>query len=102
MIVKFTKLNHFLMFLIKNLKIKFHLQAYKQIYGPYENKPVYICLSQLLQPKSRGTVTLQSANPFDSPLIDPNYFSDPRDLDAVVEGKFVEMETCISFITKYA
>jgi choline dehydrogenase len=30
--------------------------------------------------KSRGSVTLVSANPLDQPLIDPNYLSDPDDL----------------------
>lgn len=30
--------------------------------------------------KSRGSVTLGSANPLDPPLIDPNYLSDPDDL----------------------
>lgn len=45
-----------------------------------------ICVSQQLSPKSRGTVTLRSANPYDEPVIDPNYFSDPEDIKAVVEG----------------
>ena len=32
----------------------------------------------LLRPRSRGTVTLASANPLDRPLIDPNYSRRPR------------------------
>ena len=35
----------------------------------------YVC-----RPKSRGSVTLASANPLDSPLINPNYLSHPDDL----------------------
>lgn len=36
-----------------------------------------LCVNiELLHPKSRGTVTLQSKDPRDFPLIDPNYFSD--------------------------
>jgi choline dehydrogenase-like flavoprotein len=31
----------------------------------------------LLQPKSRGSVTLRSANPLDAPRIDPRYLTDP-------------------------
>ncbi|GBN27217.1 hypothetical protein AVEN_136099-1, partial [Araneus ventricosus] len=57
---------------------------YKAIFGPYENGPMMACLSQLLHPKSRGTVRLQSTNPYDPPLIDPNYLDDPSDIEAIV------------------
>ncbi|GIY89118.1 glucose dehydrogenase [Caerostris darwini] len=59
---------------------------YQLLFGPYENGPMFICLAQVLHPRSRGTVRLQSTNPYDPPLIDPNYFHDPRDLQDVVEG----------------
>ncbi|PBK94035.1 alcohol oxidase [Armillaria gallica] len=36
--------------------------------------PVVLC------PLSRGDVTVNSSNPLDPPLIDPNYFSHPQDL----------------------
>ncbi|GBN29991.1 Glucose dehydrogenase [FAD, quinone] [Araneus ventricosus] len=65
-------------------------EVYNKFYSPYEDKPMYVCLNQLLQPKSRGTVRLQSADPYDSPAIDPNYFDDPDDLKIVVEA----MKTC--------
>jgi choline dehydrogenase len=32
------------------------------------------------RPRSRGSVTLASANPLERPLIDPNFLSDPDDL----------------------
>jgi choline dehydrogenase-like flavoprotein len=35
----------------------------------------------LLQPESSGTVTLATADPFDKPLIDPRYLSDPGGKD---------------------
>ncbi|MEM1315416.1 MAG: GMC family oxidoreductase N-terminal domain-containing protein, partial [Pseudomonadota bacterium] len=35
--------------------------------------------------RSEGRVTLASASPFDKPLIDPRYFSDPDDLERTVE-----------------
>ncbi|XP_075973209.1 ecdysone oxidase-like [Anticarsia gemmatalis] len=39
-----------------------------------------------LHPYSRGNISLNSNNPKDFPLIYPNYFSDPRDLDILVSG----------------
>ncbi|SHH20210.1 GMC family oxidoreductase [Marivita hallyeonensis] len=39
-----------------------------------------------LRPRSRGSVRLQSANPKDMPLIDPNYLSDPYDLEMSIRG----------------
>ncbi|KAF8781566.1 Glucose dehydrogenase like protein [Argiope bruennichi] len=69
-------------------------EVYKAIFGPYENSTVAVCLSQILQPKSRGTVRLKSTNPYDSPAIDPNYFENPEDLQTIVEG----MKTCQKII----
>ncbi|MBD0864993.1 MAG: GMC family oxidoreductase N-terminal domain-containing protein [Rhodobacteraceae bacterium] len=39
-----------------------------------------------LRPRSRGSVRLQSANPADMPLIDPNYLSDPYDREMSIRG----------------
>ena len=46
----------------------------------------------LLRPRSRGTVTLASANPLDRPLIDPNYYADPADLALAVSSARRRME----------
>lgn len=46
----------------------------------------YSCHVCLLRPKSRGTVKLRSANPADTPLIDPNFFADPDDLEVLLKG----------------
>ncbi|RWP61274.1 GMC family oxidoreductase N-terminal domain-containing protein [Mesorhizobium sp.] len=42
--------------------------------------------SAFLRPRSRGTVRLNSADPADSPLIDPNYWSDPYDRNMSIKG----------------
>ena len=42
--------------------------------------------SYFLRPKSRGSVTLNSADPADAPVIDPAYIRDPYDLKVAVEG----------------
>lgn len=39
-----------------------------------------------LRPESRGSVTLASADPFDHPLIDPNYLATEEDRRAMREG----------------
>ena len=39
-----------------------------------------------LRPRSRGTVRLQSADPTNAPLIDPNYCADPQDREMSIRG----------------
>jgi choline dehydrogenase len=39
-----------------------------------------------LRPESRGTIRLKSADPFEYPLIDPNYLSERRDVEALITG----------------
>lgn len=44
------------------------------------------CHLVLLRPRSRGSVTLHSPEMSDPPRIDPQYLSDERDLDDLVQG----------------
>ncbi|MDW4551190.1 GMC family oxidoreductase N-terminal domain-containing protein [Defluviimonas sp. D31] len=44
------------------------------------------------RPRSLGTVRLASADPRAHPLIDPNYYADPRDLKELVDGVKVMRE----------
>lgn len=46
----------------------------------------YTLLPTLLAPKSIGSVSLNSKNPWDSPKIDPNYLSEMEDLQVLLEG----------------
>jgi choline dehydrogenase-like flavoprotein len=46
----------------------------------------YSCHVCLLRPRSRGTVSLASADPRAAPAIDPNYFDVDEDLDVMVAG----------------
>jgi choline dehydrogenase len=39
-----------------------------------------------LHPRSRGTIRLRSARPFEAPLIDPHYFEDEEDVAAMLTG----------------
>jgi choline dehydrogenase len=40
----------------------------------------------MIRPRSRGRITLRSSNPLDAPVIKANYFSDPYDMDVMLEG----------------
>ncbi|XP_039265920.2 putative GMC-type oxidoreductase Mb1310 [Styela clava] len=40
----------------------------------------------LQHPKSKGTISLNSTNPFDQPIIDPNYLSNHDDVKILIEG----------------
>jgi choline dehydrogenase-like flavoprotein len=42
--------------------------------------------SAYLRPRSRGSVRLASADPAAAPLIDPNYWAEPRDRELAIEG----------------
>jgi choline dehydrogenase len=46
----------------------------------------YTIVVALMQPFSRGFVRLAGAAPDAAPVIDPNYYTDSRDLDAVAAG----------------
>jgi choline dehydrogenase-like flavoprotein len=46
----------------------------------------YSCHVCALRPHSRGTVTLQSADPLVDPAIDPQFLSDRRDLETTIKG----------------
>lgn len=49
-------------------------------------------LPSLLYPKSRGEIRLRSKDPFETPAIDPRYFSERADLDLLVEGIKISRE----------
>ncbi|ETI63674.1 alcohol dehydrogenase [Sphingobium sp. C100] len=46
----------------------------------------YMGLIQLLRPKSMGSVRLASNRPEDKPVIDPNFFADPHDMQTLIAG----------------
>jgi choline dehydrogenase len=39
-----------------------------------------------LRPESRGSIQLKSADPFEHPLLDPNYLSERRDVETLIAG----------------
>lgn len=65
---------HFVIALVEDHARKFHLS---------HGLSCHFCL---LRPKSRGSVTLASADPLAAPLIDPGFLSHPDDLEDMVAG----------------
>ncbi|XP_012943342.1 glucose dehydrogenase [FAD, quinone] [Aplysia californica] len=56
---------------------------------------MFACEASLLRPESRGTIRLSSRDPFDYPLIDPNYLHRREDVDLLVRG----INYCKKFLT---
>ncbi|OAD62856.1 Glucose dehydrogenase [acceptor] [Eufriesea mexicana] len=75
-------------------------EVYDTVYRPIANKDAWTIMPLLLRPKSRGTVRLRSSNPFHSPLINANYFSDPFDIATLVEGAKIAMRISESKVFK--
>jgi choline dehydrogenase-like flavoprotein len=50
------------------------------------------CNSYHTRPRSRGQVTLRSSDPRDAPLIDPNSFAEPYDLERHIDGIKITQE----------
>jgi choline dehydrogenase len=48
--------------------------------------PGFTLVPILAQPRSRGSVTLASADPMVKPLVDPAYLSDPADVQVFIHG----------------
>lgn len=51
-----------------------------------DGRPCITLMSTLIYPKSRGEVTLRSANPSDAPNIDPHYLEERADAELLTRG----------------
>lgn len=69
--------------------------AYKQLFHPYETSATMWCFSSVVNPKSRGFVTIKSTDPFEDPVIDPKFLSHPQDLTNLVAG----LKLCLDVAT---
>ncbi|GAB6031331.1 hypothetical protein CHUAL_009116 [Chamberlinius hualienensis] len=61
-------------------------EVWDKYYLPIINKDTFSMMPTLLRPKSRGTVRLKNADPFEPPLMDPKYFTHPEDIHTITEG----------------
>ena len=86
---------------IRNVDFQFHFAPmhlgndYKtDFYDPttYPKVDGYTILPSLLKPKSRGFVGLRSSDPFDGPLIQPNFLAEEEDLHTLINGAKKSLE----------
>ena len=81
----------------KNTKWVSHItrytdEIYDAVFGiPNSISEIYIPLTILQRPKSRGFIKLNSKDPLEPPIMDPKYLSDVRDVQTLVEGVKVAM-----------
>ncbi len=63
-------------------------EFWNDYFVPIRYNDTWSLLVNTQQIKSRGTIRLASSDPFEKPVIDPNYFSDPEnyDLKVTIEG----------------
>jgi len=58
----------------------------------YVKEDGFLLMPSLLQPQSRGFLTLRSSDPNDDPLIQPNFLSEEADLRVLLEGAKIAMK----------
>jgi choline dehydrogenase len=70
--------------------LQFHnLPVYSLKHGrgaPDDDRTFFSMVPTQIHPESTGTVRLSSADPFDAPVIDPEYFSVEEDIEPLVDG----------------
>ena len=59
---------------------------WNEYFKPITNRDTWTILPTALRPLSRGTLRLNSADPYDKPLINPNYYQNSYDLNVTIEA----------------
>lgn len=71
--------------IVRNL-LRISDRFYDTVYNGIKDVDSFAMVPVLLKPFSRGRIMLRSNDPFDRPLIYPNFFDDDRDLNLLVKG----------------
>jgi choline dehydrogenase len=58
----------------------------EELFAEHGNIEGFNFIVSITNPKSRGTIRLKSSDPFDYPLIDPQYLTDKRDVENFIGG----------------
>lgn len=87
----------------KEMKKNFNLKddLYEKVFQPMEDQKTtaFVLGTFILRPKSRGEIKLKNRSPFDHPLIYPNYYSHPDDVQLSMKliEKVLSLEKTESF-----
>jgi glucose dehydrogenase (acceptor) len=65
--------------------------VWNEYFQPISETDTFSIMPVNLRPKSIGWIKLRSANPYDKPVINPNYYDDPQDLKVMIEGVKIAM-----------
>ncbi|XP_034936847.1 glucose dehydrogenase [FAD, quinone]-like [Chelonus insularis] len=61
-------------------------RVYNEFFKPLEYRNAFTIWPIVQHPKSHGRITLRSKNPHDKPILQPNFFTHPKDLETILEG----------------
>ncbi|XP_024941658.1 glucose dehydrogenase [FAD, quinone] [Cephus cinctus] len=61
-------------------------ELYNTVYKPIENQDAWSIWPIVQNPRSVGRLTLKSKDPFHWPIMQPNFFTHPADLEILLEG----------------
>lgn len=70
-------------------------EAWNKYYVPIKSRDTWTIAVNTQHIKSRGTVRLASSNSHDKPLIDPKYFTDPKNYDVNVTVEGIKMAVAL-------
>lgn len=72
------------LFIRKGLRITD--EVYNAVYKPITGMDAWSIWPIGQKPRSFGRLTLQSKSPFEPPIIEPNFFNHPADIEIILEG----------------
>ncbi|XP_055541022.1 glucose dehydrogenase [FAD, quinone] [Wyeomyia smithii] len=70
------------------LNFNYKHETFQKLFGEIQRSGLsgFTVFPLILRPRSKGRIYLKSGNPFRYPVIEPNYFSNPYDLDISVKA----------------
>ncbi|KAH7966448.1 hypothetical protein HPB49_016394 [Dermacentor silvarum] len=71
-------------------------EAFDSLIGPADGRHGFRAVTILNRPRSRGSISLRSKNPFDHPNIDPNMMEHPYDAKALAQGSKIFIDRILS------
>nr|XP_037279727.1 glucose dehydrogenase [FAD, quinone]-like [Rhipicephalus microplus] len=69
------------------------VEIYENYYKRKRGDNVIMIVPALLRPKSSGYIRLRSTNPEEYPSINPRFFTDTSDLESLIEGSKIAVQT---------